>query len=605
MNQLINQVLTAVGSKNYDYIAFDFFDTIVSRTVHPAYVKKMWAKEIVNFLSIDQSPDEIFSLRKQVEDKIKNYNTEQGFDGEINYEEFIHRMSVSLREYCTFDIEYIAAAVKRMDLETEYRLQVINQDVLQIIRHFSHQGKKLICISDFYLPAEMLKQCMVKHNILQYFHKVFVSQDVLLKKASGRIYHHVTETLNIEENRLFMIGDNIQSDYRIPKRLGIDAFWIDRSYTYSKYQNKKDQLENPKEYIKQNCMTDFKAPFANLAYTLYLYIDRLYAVLLKKRVSNIFFLSREGMFLKMLFEEYRDQQGYQGRQYIRTHYLLASRRSTYVCTLKKFSKEVMDCFRDSYPNLTIESFFKILSIDDRNIDFLCSALDVSRSDRLDHSRELASKLKNSQAFIRHYNTVTENQADMFQKYVDQFDVDIYNEGIHVADIGWQGSIQKNISKIYQNSVPVTGYYLGAPNQPHTCGNGDMLGLLFRFDYISKQRAWGSSRNVFVYGYNLLLYEMLLMASHGSPKYYRYDIEGISPVLEENREEETLYLDLIEPVQINIYRAFMEILACLKKTAIRDSDYEKNFFQKHHNLVLHLTTEEIAILEKVSLFYKFL
>lgn len=89
-----------------------------------------------------------------------------------------------------------------------------------------HPKISIIFISDMYLEGHQISE-IVKNKLPS--HKkpiVFSSADGLGSKREGQLYTNVMRSLNIEPREMIHIGDNLGSDYRQAKRLGIEAIYL-------------------------------------------------------------------------------------------------------------------------------------------------------------------------------------------------------------------------------------------------------------------------------------------------------------------------------------------------------------------------------------------
>lgn len=85
-------------------------------------------------------------------------------------------------------------------------------------------------------------------------------------------------------------------------------------------------LFKQKEAINIVYASAFNQPdVRNFAFTYFAFIEKSYTKLLKDDVKPVFFLSREGKFLKTLFDLYHDRNRYCNNQKIESSYLLVSR----------------------------------------------------------------------------------------------------------------------------------------------------------------------------------------------------------------------------------------------------------------------------------------
>jgi len=94
------------------------------------------------------------------------------------------------------------------------------------IRKLKEKRKKVILISDIYLPSKYLKRLVQDKGLSDYVADVVSSADTFRAKASGTGFDIVRENHAIDPDRWLHIGDNIISDGVRPGNLGIDALVI-------------------------------------------------------------------------------------------------------------------------------------------------------------------------------------------------------------------------------------------------------------------------------------------------------------------------------------------------------------------------------------------
>lgn len=112
-------------------------------------------------------------------------------------------------------------------LDTEVGLERQNiyavPEILAELERLRRQGKKLIFVSDMYLPASILSPLLADLGIKRTSENLYVSCDAGLSKHSGRLYTHVLETENLKPAEVLHVGDNLWADVRMPETLGIAA----------------------------------------------------------------------------------------------------------------------------------------------------------------------------------------------------------------------------------------------------------------------------------------------------------------------------------------------------------------------------------------------
>lgn len=72
---------------NFEIYCFDYYDTIVRRNVEPEYVKKIWCKELKDFLPIPLGVEELYLTRNKLEAALCAENEKNGYDLEFRYQD--------------------------------------------------------------------------------------------------------------------------------------------------------------------------------------------------------------------------------------------------------------------------------------------------------------------------------------------------------------------------------------------------------------------------------------------------------------------------------------------------------------------------------------
>ena len=179
-------------------IAFDVFDTLIVRP----FVR----------------PDDLFDFIERITGK-------EGFgkarrDAERQARRRI-RPEIDLDEiYTVLDSRY--SDLKAVEIEKEIALCRADSEALALYVSFIKEGKKIILVSDMYLPRNVLEEILGRCGFSGYS-TLYLSNELDLNKASGSVYDLITE----ENGPVLMIGDNERSDVRNAVSHGLKAErWI-------------------------------------------------------------------------------------------------------------------------------------------------------------------------------------------------------------------------------------------------------------------------------------------------------------------------------------------------------------------------------------------
>lgn len=198
--------------------SFDIFDTCL--------IRKCGTPE--NFF-------DVFSLR--------------AFDGEV--EEWARQEFVAARRLAQQSVQspsmalqdiWDAFAWKHPQLKPKEELMVIEQQMEQEmlvpvlsmrdkVNACRAKGHRIIYVSDMYLPSEFLCRVMREHGFMQNGDSMYVSCECNAEKWNGELFKYIKDKENLSFRHWRHYGDNMQGDYRAPKKLGIRCELINHEYT--------------------------------------------------------------------------------------------------------------------------------------------------------------------------------------------------------------------------------------------------------------------------------------------------------------------------------------------------------------------------------------
>ncbi len=213
----INIIKTAIASPEVKVVSFDVFDTLLLRPFwKPVDLFKFLDREATGLLG---AFDEIkFSeYRKEAEKKARLIAKQKNLE-DVKLTEIY----TVLKNEEIFP-ESVTDALMAKEMELERRFCYARKSAVELVKYAISKGKRIIAISDMYLPSEFIGQLLEKNEI-PLPERVFVSCEVGYGKASGKLYDSVLDTLKIEKSEIVHIGDNIITDVKVPRKKGIKAF---------------------------------------------------------------------------------------------------------------------------------------------------------------------------------------------------------------------------------------------------------------------------------------------------------------------------------------------------------------------------------------------
>lgn len=107
----------------------------------------------------------------------------------------------------------------RLECETEEKLCYANPYMLQVWKRLQKLGKRMIIVSDMYLPRSCIERILQKTGYTG-AERIYISNEYGENKAGGDLFHRVIR--DFSGARIVHIGDNPHSDQKMAKASGLD-----------------------------------------------------------------------------------------------------------------------------------------------------------------------------------------------------------------------------------------------------------------------------------------------------------------------------------------------------------------------------------------------
>lgn len=519
-----------------DVVSFDIFDTLLFRNLYiPTDLFKILEKIALEKYNISDFYDLRICCEKNSRTSLNNY--------ECTLSEIYNEVAKQISN------KRIANELKKCEIELEKEFCVVNPFMKKIYDYCIKNKKKVILISDMYLEKKVILDIL--SHIGYDSPKLYLSNEFHATKGSSELFKIVYDENQFDKSKWLHIGDNIISDYEVPISFGINAYNYKNVSTYfdsepnSIFESIVLGIQNNFLYngLPLNYWEKFGVRYASLIYfgfTKWLYD-------LTKNENNLFFLARDGYIIKKIYDLLNDNSK------IFTNYIYCSRKSIQIPSLIYQDKnKLVDAFSKGYsPNfkISLKKFLENASVNLDNINDYSSFHafgfyhldDVVCMKNYDQARKLLAKL---------IGNIEENLSDSRNLVISYLKQEKLNdfEKINIMDIGWSGSIQEAIGKLLGKEV--IGYYFGTIDSGKKDAFCNMFGYYFDLDKEEKDK-----ESVFS---NVMMYELLFSAPHGSTIGYQYKNDKIFPVL----DEDLSYNKVIEKIQdsaLNIIKKYIKYI----------------------------------------------
>lgn len=355
------EMIREIERPEYSCVSFDVFDTLVSRTLeHP---------EDLFFLMNPQ----IFSLSEGlVLDFHEHRRRAEGSARERSEKEEISLEAIyaQLRE----DLFLPAGLVEKMqqlEISAEIKACRARPSGRLLWEAARKSGKRIICISDMYLPEEVVARILRKADY-DGMEALFVSSSHGVTKQSGKLFGLALQKLELDAGKLLHIGDNPHADGEAAQKAGITALPLPRSIsnaarhplyapllrgTAAKAHSPVKGLLAERLFDRPGSQDDpslFQGSRFNLGYACLGPMITGFALWLAREakvanISRLYFLAREGWILQQAYEILAPY----GKFGIPSSYFYSSRRALFCAFLHKAEdiRRVIDmtAFFDSLP----------------------------------------------------------------------------------------------------------------------------------------------------------------------------------------------------------------------------------------------------------------
>ena len=549
--------------KQYNTYFFDFYGTIMHRKCSGDDIKKIWSNQLALQFGNKLNSKAWYKLRKAAEQYVCKKENHFEFTYRDLVTEIYDRLSsIEAFNINSIDLEQFYELCLRTEIDIEIEMQVKNNHIIDIIKQLKACGKQVYILSDFYLESKYLMKFLEAKGENKLVERIFVSCEYLKNKADGSIYKEILEVLECAPESCCMIGDNYRSDCVNARRNGIAAVKIKDDKNFNKDVNCCKVLNKLECHEHNNGMS-----YANYSFMFFKFISSLYCELLNHADKKVFFFSREGELLKVLFDNYCC---YIHKKFdlpvIESDYLYISRQAVYPASLKDLREENFESLFRQYSQLSIKTFLINIGFSEKDQETIKKQYPRDYDKVIDdfEKSDVFSDLKGNVLFSEIYNKTILEKRNLLKEYLRQhsfFDT----RSVAVVDVGWKGSIQDYIVQCIEGEITVRGYYCGINNNAKSSLNNQKKGIIFS-EYPYK------TSNFTIWSYDANFMERLLTASHASTRGYK-NVNGIiEPVLNEFGSEEINYR-LIEPVQKALIAQFNECVRIILNQPILSDELE--------------------------------
>ncbi|MBR6162519.1 hypothetical protein IKQ26_01330 [bacterium] len=479
--------------------SFDIFDTLITRkTVFPEAVF-LAVQEKIRVLNLPEFLKNNFSLLRKEAEK---YCTEREFQLHNKFDCTINNIYEVIKNNYQLESNTVEA-IKQLEIEEEINNAFPIIENINKVKNLISENKKVILISDMYLPSEVLREILVNIDDVFKYIEIYTSSDTGKRKSNGSLYRLIQEKYKIIEHT----GDNEFSDVVQAKWNGIKANKVIceglkeyekrliKKYPKNLYLQKSVGISRLlRQNSKPNGVFDFALSFA--APVLYGYTDWVLAESLRRGIKNLYFVARDGFVPKIIADIIIREKNYD----IKTHYFYSSRRASRIAEEKNIEEYITQIFSE---------------LEDRQTEeFIAKRFEITKEELLSFGGASREKLLSNPEFKNLIINKHKEKKSLFLSYIRQ-EIN-FTEPFAFVDLNGSGRTQDNLAHLINDNICKT----------------DIVSFYFSLQPNMEYRE-NSIKSAYInsYNFNSLFLELMCRTLHGQTLGYGRQEGKIVPLLE--------------------------------------------------------------------------
>ncbi len=460
----------AMSHSDKGTLSLDIWDTILRRTCHPDETK-LRAARALGLLGSRENPKlsnlhpaDILQTRRLAEALVADENCEYQFSDMAV--EWLRLLGIN--KFGTDRLVNIEVAIEKDATQPD-------PTICALIRAWP--GRK-IAISDFYLPAEKLRE-ILEHNGIVKLDAIYSSCDALQTKRQGNLYPSVLAKEGVAPRSVLHLGDNRLADVDQAKSHGITALHyvsaahLDRTKVQSVRLESHlagDSSKHERELLELaiacgdnagSGTNTYGTPLEALAIPAFGFALHILEEAIRRGVDRIDFMSREGVFFKRITQLLVEADVFDLGVYPDGVTLEVSRRATFTASLSNFSAKELMRIWSQYNTQSIKTLAISTGID----PVVLKPFAIKHGLRMDQpitspwrDDRVRAILTDRKLGLIMKDILAQKRSELMNYLNAQGFADPSRQSHMIVDIGWRGTIQDNLA--YLIKAPIHGVYLG-------------------------------------------------------------------------------------------------------------------------------------------------
>lgn len=567
------EIIKQVVSSKTQVVSFDVFDTLIKRLVlRPSDVFELLSNEVNTHFELKNI--DFVALRKNAEIRARLHLTSKN---PLREEITLDEIYTCLENETVFSHACLEWA-KAKEIELEQELCCAKETGMYLFALAKQASKKIILVSDMYLPSAIIEDIVQKAGYLDY-EKCYVSSEIGLTKAKGTLYPAVQKMLNINKaDAIVHIGDNWESDVVNAKSAGWRSYHIAKTedllfnrnggvytgnaiYRVCYHNGMCIDLRTIDCFLGMRCMlglmankvfdhhytltnpkSDYNADPQRIGYMtfgphLLSLAEWIRKKAIEEKIPTIHFVARDGYIAKQAFEILYDD----GK--VQTNYIHLSRKALLLASIQKeedFYSLIQKVLITGFSVKKMAEYFKPILRDDNDYKHVFSSYGISLEKTFEDIPSFNAAIK-----IYIEQLISMEKLRIYQLSLREYFRQIVKPGDYIFDVGYSGRPEEALSFLLD--YPVGSLYIHTNNEWAKKRQQSVGCKCFCF-YEYKPAITGTVR------------EHILSEDGPSTVGYQEKNGAFEPVLEEYREDyaTTLITKLVQ-------QAALEFVSDFKRT----------------------------------------
>ncbi len=402
-------------------------------------------------------------------------------------------------------------------------------------------GRRVVFISDMYLPAAFLERVLTKYGFFQAGDRVYVSGEARASKAGGQLYLQILSELGVPPGDWVHLGDNELADNSVPKKLGISTEpvtavrlsryeWIARGEgsvapVWRSRLAAAMRLARLRGHELAGAQRTIWDTGGNVVGPLWFgFVEWCLEQARQRGLRRLYFVARDGQILQRIAARIAARRSLP----VECRYLYGSRQAWHLPSVERVDDAMLEWLFIGPRFLSVEQVLGRLGLEPEQFAGALHAAGLPRAGwRENLTAAQCSRLRELVWSPSMAGEIAHRAAAERELVVEYLEQEGFFDGTPAAivDIGWHGNMQRSLAGLLRlagrpEATGLTGLYFGLLRR-HRSGSDQVL-----LDYWPNDPASKES----ITDQNLVLIEMLAAADHGSVTGFRKHGGQVVPML---------------------------------------------------------------------------